>query len=297
MRHASWGLEQGDLLAPGRHVVRALGGGSAYEVFLVWDEGYHALMVAKAVRPDRVGDARTIKDLRREGDALAALGHPMIVRGYEVDPDPPRPHLLIEHVEGPSLHDLLARHGPLALEQLLPLAINVAGALHFMASRGYVHLDVKPDNIIMSAPPRLIDLSIARSLGRAARLTGIVGTDAYMAPEQCDPQAMPGRVGSPADVWGLGATLHHALSGARPFPRPKDARESEDLRVRFPQLHREPEPLPDWLPEPVTALVADMLEFAPGRRPAATDVVARLEPVVAELPKRMKLAKKGSRWA
>ena len=108
---------------------------------------------------------------------------------------------------------------------------------------------------------------------------------------------MPGRVGPPADVWGLGATLHHALSGARPFPRPKDARESEDLQVRFPQLHREPEPLPDWLPEPVTALVADMLEFAPERRPAATDVVARLEPVVAELPKRMKLAKKGSRWA
>jgi eukaryotic-like serine/threonine-protein kinase len=118
-----------------------------------------------------------------------------------------------------------------------------------------------------------------------------------MAPEQCDPEAMPGRVGAPADVWGLGATLHHALSGSRPFPRPKDARESEDLQVRFPQLHRDPEPLPDWLPEPVSALVADMLEFVPERRPEATDVVARLEPVVAELPKRMKLAKKGSRWA
>jgi serine/threonine protein kinase len=294
---ASWGLEQGDLLAPGRQVVRALGGGSAYEVFLVWDEGYHALMVAKAVRPDRVEDARTIKDLRREGDALAALGHPMIVRGYEVDPAPPRPHLLIEHVEGPSLHDLLRRHGPLALEQLLPLAIHVAGALHFVASRGYVHLDVKPDNIIMGAPPRLIDLSVARSHGRAERLRGIVGTDAYMAPEQCDPEAMPGRIGPPADVWGLGATLHHALSGERPFPRPKAARESEDPRVRFPQLHREPEPLPARLPDEVTSLVLDMLDPEPAGRPFATEVVARLEPVVAELPKRMKLAKKGSRWA
>jgi serine/threonine protein kinase len=255
---ASWGLEQGDLLAPGRQVVRALGGGSAYEVFLVWDEGYHALMVAKAVRPDRVGDARMIKDLRREGDALAALGHPMIVRGYEVDPEPPRPRLLIEHVEGPSLHDLLDRHGPLALEQLLPLAIHVAGALQFVASRGYVHLDVKPDNIIMGAPPRLIDLSVARSQGRAQ---------------------------------------HHALSGERPFPRPRGARQSEDPRVRLPQLHREPEPLPAWLPEPVTALVHDMLDPEPERRPAAAEVVARLEPVVAELPRRMKPARKGSRWA
>jgi serine/threonine protein kinase len=265
-------------------------------VFLVWDEGYHALMVAKAVRPDRVDDPGTIKDLRREGDTLAALGHPMIVRGYEVDPDPPRPHLLIEHVEGPSLQDLLRRHGPLALEQLLPLAIHVAGALHFVASRGYVHLDVKPDNIIMGAPPRLIDLSVARSHGRAARLTGIVGTDAYMAPEQCDPEAMPGRIGPPADVWGLGATLHHALSGARPFPRPKAARESEDTAVRFPQLHRDPEPLPEWLPEPVRSLVLDTLDPEPDHRPVASEVVERLEPVVAELPKRMKLAKKGSRW-
>ena len=295
--HASWGLEQGDLLAPGRQVVRALGGGSAYEVFLVWDEGYHALMVAKAVRPDRVEEARAAKDLRREGDALAALGHPMIVRGYEVAPDPPRPHLLIEHVEGPSLHDLLRRHGPLSLEQLLPLAIHVAGALHFIAARGYVHLDVKPDNIIMGAPPRLIDLSVARTLRRAARLTGVVGTDGYMAPEQCDPLAMPGRIGPPADMWGLGATLHHALSGGRPFPRPKGARESGDKHVRFPQLVREPQPLPDWIPEPVGALVGDMLDPEPERRPAATEVVERLEPVVAELPKRMKLAKKGSRWA
>jgi eukaryotic-like serine/threonine-protein kinase len=270
---ASWGLEQGDLLAPGRQVVRALGGGSAYEVFLVWDEGYQALMVAKAVRPDRVDDARAIKDLRREGDALAALGHPVIVRGYEVDPDPPRPHLLIEHVEGPSLHDLLRRHGPLALERLLPSAVHVAGALHFVASRGYVHLDVKPGNIIVGAPARLIDLSLARSLGRAERLRGIVGTDAYMAPEQCDPA---GRIGPPADVWGLGATLHHALSGERPFPRPEGARESEDLRVRFPQLHREPQPLPARLPDDVTALVRAMLDPQPENRPVAAEVVARL---------------------
>jgi serine/threonine protein kinase len=281
--HASWGLGQGDLLAPGRRVVRALGGGSAYQVFLVWDEGYHALMVAKAVRSDRVQDARAIKDLRREGDALAALGHPVIVRGYEADPHPPRPHLLIEHVEGPSLHDLLRRHGPLGLERLLPPAMHVAGALHFMASRGYVHLDVKPGNIVVAAPPRLIDLSLARSRGRAERLRGIVGTDAYMAPEQCDPEALPGRIGPPADVWGLGTTLHHTLSGRPPFPRPNRTRESEDAHVRFPQLHREPEPLPGHLPEEVRSLVADMLDPEPEHRPLATEVVARLEPVVAGL--------------
>jgi eukaryotic-like serine/threonine-protein kinase len=292
--HASWNLEEGDLLVPGRSVVRPLGGGSSYEVFLVWDDRYHALMVAKVLRPDRVEDTGTLRDLRLEAEALDALGHPMIVRGYGPVLDGPRPHLLIEHLEGPSLHDLLRRHGPLALEQVLPLAIHVAGALHFMAGSGYVHLDVKPDNIIMGVPPRLIDLSVARTQRRAERLRGIVGTDAYMAPEQCDPDLMPGRIGPPADIWGLGATLFHALAGSRPFPRPKAARRSDDRETRFPQLLGRRDPLPDWVPGPVTRLVDAMLEHEPDLRPTATEVVEALEPVVAGLPKRLRLAKRGT---
>ncbi len=177
---------------------------------------------------------------------------------------------------------------------MLPLAIHVAGALHFMAGRGYVHLDVKPDNIIMGVPPRLIDLSVARTFERAERLRGIVGTDAYMAPEQCDPELMPGRIGPPADVWGLGATLYHALAGTRPFPRPKGARHATDGETRFPQLLGRREPLPDWLPAPVTRTVDAMLSHEPELRPAATEVVDALEPVVAGLPTRLRLAKRGT---
>jgi eukaryotic-like serine/threonine-protein kinase len=295
--HSSWDLTEGAELVPGRTIVRAIGGGSAYEVFLVWDEDFHALMVAKVVRPDRAEDERTLRDMALEAEALTALGHPGIVRGFRCDLEPPRPHLLIEHLEGPSLHHLLRRHGPLALQQLLPLAVHVAGALHFVAHRGYVHLDVKPDNIIMGVPPRLIDLSVARTLGRAERLRGVVGTDAYMAPEQCDPESLPGRIGPPADVWGLGATLHHALSGHRPFPRPKDARRSEDRLTRFPQLVRGPEPLPSQVPAPVRELVGDMLSPDPLDRPTAAEVVLALEPVVEALPRRLRLARRGTSWS
>ena len=113
-----------------------------------------------------------------------------------------------------------------------------------------MHLDVKPDNVVMGVPPRLIDLSVARTIARARRATGPIGTDAYMAPEQCDPAAAPGRLGPPADVFGLGATLYHALTGRRPFPRPSGARESADPAVRFPQLVRAPEPLGRRVPRP-----------------------------------------------
>ena len=113
--------------------------------------------------------------------------------------------------------------------------MHTAAALHYMAGAGWVHLDVKPSNIVMGAPPRLIDLSVARTVARARRMRRAIGTDAYMAPEQC----LPGRagvVGPPADVFGLGATLHHVLAGAPPFPRERGARDSRDPEVRWPQL-------------------------------------------------------------
>src|SRR6202000_1178879 len=97
-------------------------------------------------------------------------------------PAGPSPPLLLEHLEGPTLRELLDRHGPLSLEQLLPLALHIASALHYLAAEGVVHLDVKPSNIVMGAPPRLIDLSVARTLERALLTSTPVGTDAYMAP-------------------------------------------------------------------------------------------------------------------
>ena len=79
------------------------------------------------------------------------------------------PHLVLEHLDGPTLDELLARGGPLALEQFLPLGLHVASALHYLAGEGIVHLDVKPSNIVMGGPPRLIDLAVARTLAEAAR--------------------------------------------------------------------------------------------------------------------------------
>jgi serine/threonine protein kinase len=288
----TWGFEERDEIAPGRTVLRRLGGGQRYEVYLVWDDARLAVLVAKLLRPDQAFDPAALGDLRREADALAQLAHPVVVRGFDAVLGGRHPHLLIEHLEGPTLRALLDESGPLALEQLLPLALHVAAALHYMAGEDWVHLDVKPDNIVMGVPPRLIDLSVARTVARAQRTTGPIGTDGYMAPEQCDPAAAPGRLGPPADVFGLGATLYHALSGRRPFPRGRGARESADPAERFPQLVRAPEPLgrrvPRALAEPIMAALAP----APADRPAAAELARALEPLVAGLPQRMVLGRR-----
>jgi eukaryotic-like serine/threonine-protein kinase len=289
----TWGLVEGDAIALGRTVLRRIGGGRRYEVFLVWDEHRLAVLVAKVLRPDQAEDPAALRDLRREGDLLARIAHPVVVRGFGAAAGGPFPHLLLEHLEGPTLQSLLERDGPVGLEQLLPLGMHVASALHYLAREDVVHLDVKPDNLVMGAPPRLIDFSVSRSLVSAARLRKPVGTDAYMAPEQCD--RTRGELGPAVDVFGLGATMYRAMTGERPFPRPEGAARSEDPLVRFPQLVGAPAPLPRRTPEPLAELLRAMLALQPGDRPTAAEVVAALEPVVAELPRRLVLGRRGLR--
>lgn len=280
-----WDFDEGTEIVPGRFALKKLGGGYDYEAYLTWDDKLYALVVAKCLRPHLVHDEHALKGLRREADHLLNLRHPVVVRGFDAVFDGERPHLVMEHLEGPNLASLLRRYGPLPLEQLLPLSLQVCSAIHYLGTEEIVHLDIKPRNVIMGAPPRLIDLSIARTFARAKRITSHVGTDAYMAPEQCDPSRAT--IGPAADVWGLGATLYHAVSGRVPFPRPdydKD-RDEGNNEVRFPQLFGAPEPIdPKKVPLQVIEPIMDCLAPDPADRPTVADVVGRLEPLVAELP-------------
>ena len=283
----SWGFEAGAEIAPGRSVLRPLGGGFRFEVQLVWDDRRLAILVAKVLRPHLLEDRHAREELEQEAAALAALAHPVVVRGFEAALDGPHPHLLIEHLEGPSLRSLIRRDGRLELQQLLPLALHVASAIHYLAEEHWVHLDVKPDNIIMGIPPRLIDLSLATTVAGATRFTSAVGTDAYMPPEQCLPGSAT--VGPPADVWGLGATLWHATAGSRPFPRPDGARDSEVAEVRFPQLTQEPIPLPSGTPVELADALRACLRRDPAERPSAAELVERLQPLAGALPRKLRV--------
>lgn len=278
IEQASWDFAEGDEIAPGRHVLGLLGGGFRYEAYLAVDDRMLAVVVVKVLRPDRVSDPAALQGLAAEATALGALDHPVLLRAFDAVLDGTRPHLVLEFLEGPRLSTLLRRFGSLAYEQVIPLATQLSSALHYMERRGMVHLDVKPRNIIMSGPPRLIDLSIARPIADAERLETPVGTDAYMAPEQCEP-GIRGRPGPAADVWGLGVTLHEALAGEHPFPRASDGR-------RFPQLDREPRRLSDTVPPRLAEIVGWCLEPDPSARPSALDVARALEPLVEMLPRR-----------
>jgi serine/threonine protein kinase len=275
-RSDTWDLTGGDEIVPGLIALQLLGGGTRYEAFLAFDERLHHTTVAKVLRPDRISDERARHGLHDEARVLASLNHPAIARLLADGSEATRPHLVLELVEGPRLSSLIRRFGVLETEQAAALAVEVASALHYLHWRGVVHLDVKPKNLIMGAPPRLIDLSIARSVDEAAALAVPVGTDAYMAPEQCAPS--PGGVGPAADVWGLGVTLYEALSGRPAFERPSREVDADSIH-RFPQLTQRPGPLPaDVAPELAEVMWA-ALSFEPGDRPSAREVAETVEPL------------------
>ena len=275
----SWNFSEGDLITPELTVLRRLGGGSAYEVFLAFDEITYVPVVVKVVRPDQVTDESTLRGLRREAAALEHVNHPAVARGLRSD-EGERPHLVLQHIDGPRLSTLIRRYGRLQEQQYLPLAIEVAAALHYFRFVDVVHLDVKPSNVIMAAPARLIDLSVARPAEAAAR-TRQIGTDYYMSPEQADPDAF-GEPTYASDVWGLGATLFHAIAGTRAFD--KGDPDAEELAARFPQLVDPPYELPYEVPGPVREVVYAALERDPAKRPLPSEIVDALEPVLAGLP-------------
>lgn len=212
-RPSSWGHHRGDSIAAGRTVVSRLGGGAEYEVLVVEDERF-GRAVAKVVRPHLVAAGAACALLAREAAALAAISSPFVVRALDVELEADPPHLLIEHVEGLTLRRLLRRRGRLGPDEVVCLGATLALALAAVADSGWVHLDVKPENVVMASPACLLDFSISQRVHGAVAADPLVGTPAYMAPEQHPGAA--GTLGPAADVYALAVTLTEALTGELP---------------------------------------------------------------------------------
>lgn len=264
----------GELIAPGLVPLKELGGGLDYEAWLSFDESLLAPVVVKQLRAERATDPHTLSSYRRELAVMSSISHPGIARLFSYDDGCERPYLVIEHVDGPTLSSLIATHGYLPIHQLLPVAVDLASALHYLHGQGLSHLDLKPSNVVMGAPARLIDFSIAMSHDDAALLDHPVGSDEYMPPEQCEP-GVRGAPGPASDVWALGATLFRAAAGYRAF----------DREPRWAQLTDEPKPLPDHVHPGVAEIILDCLAPDPAARPTPREVVDRVDPLMGTLPK------------
>jgi eukaryotic-like serine/threonine-protein kinase len=193
---------------PGYRVVAHLSRGRALDAYAVWSEERDCLCVVKALRPDRLDDRTARRRLRREGRLVERLAHPHIVRAYELI-ERPHPVLVLEALTGETLAYLIERSSRrLPAAELAALGLHLSSAIGYLHRQGYLHLDLKPSNVVSEAgQAKVIDFSIARPPGPA---NGAAGTRVYMAPEQDG-----GVLTEATDVWGIGAVLYEAAAGHR----------------------------------------------------------------------------------
>jgi serine/threonine-protein kinase len=203
-------------------ILRRLGEGGMGAVYLGYHEGESRQVAIKVLADQLACNDAYVKRFYREAKSGEFLNHPNIVRSLTAQQDPAthKHYLVLEYVDGPSALALLEKFGRLSVGDGIHIALDVARALEHAHSRNVVHRDIKPDNILItrSGVAKLSDLGLAKRTDEASHLTGTrqgFGTPWYMPYEQ----AINARhADARSDIYALGATLYHLVTGEVPFP-------------------------------------------------------------------------------
>jgi serine/threonine-protein kinase len=263
----------------GFQLLRRLGEGGMGAVYLGYDEE-QGRQVAIKVLPDQLAKNQSYIDrFYREARSVAQLDHPNIVRGIAVGQDQAlgKHYLVLEYVDGPSVHTLLDRFGKLPVGDAVHIILDIARALEHAHSRNIVHRDIKPDNILLTQTgvAKLADLGLARRTDESSHLTGVqqgFGTPYYMPYEQAlNAKHADGR----SDIYALGATLYHLVTGEVPFPGGSHLEVAEKKEVGE---FKAASALNPAIPEALDAILDKMLARVPrDRYQTASELIVDLE--------------------
>jgi eukaryotic-like serine/threonine-protein kinase len=262
----------------GRYELEELvGSGGMSSVYRAHDRMLERKVALKILHSRLGDDGEYVERFRREARAVAQLAHPNIVTVIDRGEDEGRQFIVFEYVDGKTLKQIVDAEGPLPIDEVLTLGIEIASGLAFAHERGIVHRDVKPQNVLLNGDSRakVTDFGIARSLDveHGVTQTGMVlGTSDYIAPEQASGQPVDDR----SDVYSLGVVLYELLTGEVPFPG------ESFVAVAMKHIH---EPAPSVLerradtPPRLALLVDAMLAKDHAFRPSMDEVVAELESI------------------
>ncbi len=254
-------------------IIRMLGRGGMGAVYLGHDDSLDRSVAVKVMLPHEAQEDRARARFLREGQALARIKSDQVVTVYHVGEDRGIPYIGMEYLRGSPLDAVLRSSGPLPVDRVLRIARDVAAGLAAVHAAGLVHRDVKPANLWVENPGgrvKVLDFGIAHLTDRT-RVTGggVIGTPAYMAPEQAR-----GHADVRSDLFSLGAVLFEMLAGRLPFQADTPIEILSKLATEDAPPVRQ---FRDEIPEQLTDLISRMLSRNPDDRPqTAVRVLAEL---------------------
>jgi len=261
-------------------IERRIGSGGFGVVYEAWDGRLERPVAVKAIEQRGEAGRRVL----REAQAAARLNHPGIVTLYEMGEEDGNALLVTELVEGSTLARL-AHAGDLSDREIGEIGADLCEALDHAHSRGVVHRDIKPQNVqVIDGEPRakLMDFGVARLAGEAplTAVGDVVGTLAYMSPEQAEGRA----AGPEADVYSLALTLYECWSGENPNRRATPAATARAIGARPRRLRRLRPDLPRELADTIDACLSPRPSHRPGLEELGTAIEDSLDALADHLP-------------
>ncbi|SDO44926.1 serine/threonine-protein kinase [Lentzea jiangxiensis] len=248
------------MLADRYEIAELLGTGGVAEVRRARDTRLHRDVAVKLFRAG--SELSHERRFANEVKTLAALSHPGLVRVHDAGTADGAPFVVLQLIDGPTLRERLT-DGPLAVDDVRHLGTQLANALAYVHARDVVHRDIKPSNILLDrhGNAHLADFGLARLIGstRLTRTDQVVGTAAYLAPEQ----VRGDEFGQAVDIYALGLVLLECLTGHREY-------EGSEIEAAVARLHRQPF-IPEGLPPDLERLLMLMTSLSARRRPSAAE--------------------------
>ena len=266
--------EQGPTVFNGRYeLLRHIARGGMADVYLARDETLGREVALKVLFPEFANDPNFVERFRREAQAAATLNHPNVVGIYDWGQERGTYYIVMEHVSGRSMSDVLRSSGPLHPDRAAEIGSDVAAALALAHGAGLVHRDIKLGNILVSdsGDVKVADFGIATALvsGGEAGLTqhgSVMGTATYFSPEQAQGKSLDGR----SDLYSLGVVMYEMLAGVPPF------RAETPVAVAYKHVQEQPQSLTArgvQVPQSLEAITMKLLAKNPGNRyPTADDL-------------------------
>jgi serine/threonine-protein kinase len=252
-----------DLLAQRYRLLDRLGEGGMAVVFRAEDTMLGRVVAVKLLRETYARDEAFLQLFLQEARTAASLSHPNIVSVYDTGEDQDQHYIVMEYVPGHDLRALIDERGPLAIGEAVDYAIQLCAGLAAAHSRGMVHRDVKPQNLLITPDGtlKIVDFGIARALGGASftKPGEVYGSVHFLSPEQARGQ----RASPASDIYAAGVVIYEMLTKRRPF-------EGENVHgILYQHLHEAPPPPSQFnprIPRSLEAIVLQALAKTPERR-------------------------------